>query len=124
MTCADFENLVDSVIGTPYRVRGMSTAGFDCLGLVLFLLREGFGVNIAYPVGPGIEKRIRHLMERFRRAETPEPGDLLYYPDMAGERHVALVEDSRWCVEGSVAFDVRRREFSTWPGYTIWRAVR
>ena len=119
----DFEKLVDSVIGTSYRVRGMSMAGFDCLGLVLFLLREGFGIDIAYPVGPGIEKRIRHLMERFRRVESPEPGDLLCYSSVDGERHVALVEDARWCVEGSRLFAVRRREISTWPEFTIWRPV-
>ena len=123
MTCADFENLVDSVIGTPYRVRGMSTAGFDCLGLVLFLLREGFGVDLAYPAGPGIEKRVRAFFARFRKVESPEPGDVLYYADLEGYSHVALVEDAQWCVETGDWCDTRRREFRDLPGYVIWRVV-
>lgn len=75
-----------SLIGTPYRFGGSSTAtGFDCSGFIGYLFREEAGIRLPRSTGEMIKldapKVARHDLQ---------PGDLIFFADRGRVNHAGI----------------------------------
>lgn len=91
-----------------YMAKGRWPKGFDCWGLMLFLLQEGF--NIVWPdVETATPDVIRgyHCLVKQMRLSNARPGDLIMFPEMPhGELHCGMIlEEARFihCTENGVS---------------------
>lgn len=85
-------------VGVPYVSHGNSPAGWDCLGLVLWVLREHFGARLpdyAALYASGDADNSATLLAELDRAwqpvSNPRPGDVLALRVMGVPRHVGVV---------------------------------
>lgn len=67
---ADVLATAKQYLGTPYRYGGMSPAGFDCSGYVLYVFNKA-GVKLPHNAADQFRK--------YRRVERPRPGDLVFF---------------------------------------------
>ena len=111
---ASVKDAADAILGAPFKLRGSGPKEFYCLGLIVFMLREVFGVRIEDPltcssVSRGARK-LANMLRPIRPDERPDEGDIVHFerlPD--GLQHFAMVEDRLWVVEACQAVGVRRR---------------
>jgi len=76
-------NIAKSLLGTPYRFGGTTTAGFDCSGYVQYVYKKS-GKNIS-----------RNTATQFAQTDTvtnPQPGDLVFFANTykPGISHVGI----------------------------------
>ena len=96
--------LTDRHIGVPFVLNGRDPElGIDCLGWMLLVYKEAFGIDIPDPIdqpdssGPW-SRKIDFLRENFRRIsmEDLEPGGIAYFgkdrPECAQFNHVAVYD--------------------------------
>ena len=78
------------MIGTPYRYGGVSPAGFDCSGLVVYSYASA-GISKLPRTAAGLERAARPV-----RLSALEPGDLLFFR-LEGPKtlHVAMYVGDR-----------------------------
>lgn len=90
-------------LGVPWRHLGRSSAGVDCIGLLLLAAREA-GRNLPDPAPysrtPQGPRLLEGLMQFCRRVARPEPGDVLLFRLGLYGGHVGLAtRHPRWGVE-------------------------
>ncbi len=79
----------ESLIGTKYRYAGRSTSGFDCSGLVLYVMKEH---NIEMASSSGTQEKQGKKITK----EEAKPGDLVFFRRTKNGRvfHVGLIQSN------------------------------
>ncbi len=117
-------DLTDRHLGAPYVRHGRDPrTGIDCLGWVLLVAREVYGLEIADPIpeveGVSMLRRIDAFKKQFRRVEFKdlEPGCVAYDPKRRGAvsfQHIAIYEGAGWWSHTSFNDGVCRIRMSEW----------
>jgi len=121
---------VDHILGSPFRLRGRGPIYFDCLGLVIYLYREVYGVVLTDPFSDdGIAEGIRLFKESFVRVEDvtlTKPGDILhlYSEGKLSDQHLAFVESRKWNVVAMPDTGVCRVKLKDLSWYDTIKAYR
>ena len=119
---SELSNTIDAIIGKPFQLRGRGPEAFDCLGVVIWLTREAFGVDLPDPFGEACSKRIAEFQNRFIKLSGLggiEPGDVLKYAGRCGisDQSVAFAQDGRWFVTAGAGLGVHRTKLKDLRGY-------
>jgi cell wall-associated NlpC family hydrolase len=107
---------IDSLLGTRFRIRGRDPkTGIDCVGLLLIVIREVYGIDLPDParfVGD-VRHKAAKFITYFDRVPLQELrcGDFLYFTTSfrASDQHIAIYEGKRWIAEADNLAGVRRR---------------
>ena len=118
---------VESYRGIPYRRRGIGPDAFDCYGLVVTVLRDQFGVDVAALRHARGMRLVARLAAAFddpgaRWAEVdgePEPGDALLFEGPENV-HVGVVVAPGWMLHADERNGVETARFARMP----WAALR
>jgi cell wall-associated NlpC family hydrolase len=105
---------IDWIVGAPYVHQGRGPDGFDCLGAVLWIYREAWGVVLPDPArSDSPVEAIRQFLARFRtltKVGDLRSGDLIhaYRSRPQTGQHLAIAESRDWAVEADIECGVRR----------------
>ena len=107
----ELSDVVDELLGKPFRLGARGPDAFDCFGLVGWLYREVYGIEIPDPTHAGSVGRI-HLLFDHGEIGTPSPGDIWHWrsDQRITKQHVAIYEGPR-IVEATTDGGIRR----AWP---------
>jgi len=108
---------ITGLLGRPFILGGRGPEEFDCLGLIIWLYRRVWGLELEDPLsGPRRAEAVRRFSKFFMDCDELRTGDVIHVREQGISRqHLALVENSRWAVEASRDQGVRRIRISTLP---------
>jgi cell wall-associated NlpC family hydrolase len=70
----DLSKSISSVVGTPYKWGGTTTAGFDCSGFILYIYKQ-YNANVKLPRTSKVQATIGTKVEK----DELRPGDLVFF---------------------------------------------
>jgi cell wall-associated NlpC family hydrolase len=121
--------VVDNILGKPFEFGGRGPGTFDCLGVVLHVLRGAFGLSLP---DPGLSiAAIETFKKHFRHVniDDKQPGDVVHVvaENDIGHQGVAVVESKKWLATASIQFGVHRTELhrfrANYPEVICYRPV-
>ncbi len=89
-----------SLVGTPYRFGGTTTAGFDCSGFTQYAFKQA---------GKSISRTTLSQFAESTTVTTPEPGDLIFFANTyrPGISHVGIyIGNGQWVHSGGSKAEV------------------
>lgn len=89
-----------SLVGTPYRFGGTTTAGFDCSGFTQYAFKQA---------GKSISRTTLSQFAESETVSTPEPGDLIFFANTyrPGISHVGIyIGNGQWVHSGGSKAEV------------------
>ena len=103
---------IQSWLGTPHRMGGMSRRGIDCSGLAVSLYRDLFGIHL--PRTTRVQMRSGRWVER----DGLLPGDLVFFKPVSKTHHVGIYLGSGEFVHASTRRGVMisRMDDDFWRG--------
>lgn len=107
--------IIDSLLGRPYRERGIDVRGFYCLGFAVYVLNRWTGFGLRDPLtSPESWRDFRSSF--FEVEEELVPGDMLLVSHPRPSRqHVGIVESPQWVADcNAIVGSVGRSRLSDW----------
>ena len=118
MASSPFSEIVDSIIGRPFQWRAAGPDEFDCIGLIRYLAKKKWDIDLPEVKGPNGEKACRKWMESFTvlpNLGDLRQGDLIVQIRNGVNDHCYMVEDETWVVHCERGRNVLRSRISELP---------
>ena len=120
---------VNEIIGKPFQLRTSGPHAFDCRGVVVYLTKEFFGVDLPDIFDGSVRERVEAFAAHYIQLPNialAEFGDVIHMGELKGvaDEHIAFVERQGHVVTANAQMDVHRASFENYKHYPMFNAYR